>query len=374
MTLRLRWIVLALGFAAGAMSIAQTGGSGTTTPPSSTNGVTAGNAPILIDFTGRVQMQVGGTARSLGRGRPILADGILTTDDIGNAVIRFPSGRTLSVGPNSSVVINVGHASGAGDAEQGEGSINLIEGSLRLNPGPGGLEGTGRLVLQVGTSTVSASPGVDLTVVTEGGQMVVSMRQGSAQVRTLSGESVQLGGGQAAFVNPNGGVQMGTFAQVDQFARQTAPGRALIAQSAELDNLAYAVRRRQSTQVMDDLNLAQGQGGAPGSRSGSTQATSTSTSTSTSTTGTTAGASAGTTSTSAAAAGSTGTVPPGTAPLVTANAASGTLPEVDVGLEQLPPTETIGPTLNLPALAMATTGTAATGAVAGGSPCTASCN
>lgn len=223
-------LILGLGLAAGATALAQT--------------TISTDAAILTESKGQVRMQVGDAApQPLLKGRPLLAHGILETGPESNAVIVFPDGMVLALGPNSRFSVNKYDYDPA-TASKNAVSLNLIEGAARVVMGAIGEQDPALVRLQVGTSTLAgagsgdanASP-TDAAVSVQGTVSLMSVSIGQASFTLASGETFQVASGDAVFVQANGSVLRGSAAEIQAQAGKTAAGRQLVSSLGEMTAL-----------------------------------------------------------------------------------------------------------------------------------------
>lgn len=314
---RLRWAGLILGFVIGAVALAQ--------------GVVVSGAAVVTETSGAVRFQVGDDQpQVVTRNRSIPAGAVVTTEGDASAVLTFADGQIVVLGERTRFRI-VSYDFRPNDLGSSGAFLNLIEGSARLVLGDIGQHDPRLIRMQVGTGTLQgvqneAGRGADAGVSVEGALTLLEVSRGRVSLTLPSGQSFLVGSGQSALVQPDGSVQQGSHSQIESRVGQTDLGKLILSRLDQLDSFVFPQRGRQQTVI-------------------------------------------GLATPSATDRPSDGP----TAPLTVASV-NPALPEVDVGVDELPAPGDIGPALNLPPLQTAAAGTVATGAVGGGSPCTASCN
>ena len=235
MTRHARWAVLLLGLIFGALSFAQT---------------LPGSAGIVVtDVIGTVRYRIGDSeARTVVKGQIIPFGARVATGDDSYAVLTFPDGQIVAMGPKSRLIIRV-FVYIPTDIDKSRVVLNVTDGSVRMVMGAIGQHDPGLLQLQVGTKTTAQTPnlprGGDLGLVMLGSAALVQVNQGKVALR-VAGESYPLATGQAAIVQADGFVQMGGLARLEAQPDRTADDKEMFEQFREITRFTFPRSPRQT--------------------------------------------------------------------------------------------------------------------------------
>jgi len=149
----------------------------------------------------------------------------------------------------------------------GDFSLNLIDGVMRVVMGEIGQANPGALKLQVGTATISLQAGnqdkpTDASLATQDGAIAVSVIEGRLEVRLPSGAPLQVNAGETLFVSQTGNPRVGPTATMADVMGDSSLGLRMLAELAEAKSFSADIAQAQ--QLMASVNAALKSGAAPG--------------------------------------------------------------------------------------------------------------
>ena len=162
-------------------------------------------------------------------------------------VLGFPDRQVCVLGEISTFRI-VDYRYENGQADKGQVSLNLINGSLRIAVGEIGTVNPGAIRVQIGIATLGVLPSsdnkrTDASVVVLGGPVSVTVQEGRAVVLSPSGQPQQLDAGQGLFLGTDGSVRRGNAGQLAALLGQSADGKEILKQMASLQGTTDTIQQ-----------------------------------------------------------------------------------------------------------------------------------
>jgi hypothetical protein len=189
----------------------------------------------------------------------------ITTSADSHAVLMFPDGQIVSIGPQSRLLIRE-FVYLPTDLSNSRVLLNLTDGSIFIVMGAIGQRDPGLIQIQVGTKITPQSPrrarGNDAGVIVLGTATLVEVAQGRVSLFVASSEqSFALASGARALVQADGVVRMGTPAQVADQAGRSADGKIMLGRMDVLRRylpptsrqIAFFLTTPPSDDLLDDL-------------------------------------------------------------------------------------------------------------------------
>lgn len=175
---------------------------------------------VVTELRGTLTVQIGANSpQAYKPGMPIPVGAILRTGVKSSAMLVFPDGQICALGENTTFRITY-YFYDPSDPSNGELSLNLIEGSLRIVMGEIAQANPGAVRVQVGVVTVgvdaSSAPRTDASVVVQGGPVAVTVERGSVVAFLPSGQQQPVASGQGLLFGQDGTVFAGTTVQILQ--------------------------------------------------------------------------------------------------------------------------------------------------------------
>jgi hypothetical protein len=166
---------------------------------------------VVTSATGSVRVQTGtAAAKTLRVGDQVNQGDTVTTGPTSSVVLKFDDGQVAALTSNSSMTVTAYQY----NKQAGSGNVllSLISGGMRAITGLIGKATPERVSYRAATSTIGIR-GTDVTIATAGGNVVVSVTEGSISF-TFGGQTVVVPTGRAVDATPDGSSSQGAFNQV----------------------------------------------------------------------------------------------------------------------------------------------------------------
>lgn len=174
-------------------------------------GLALANTATLTSVTGAVQAQTGAApARTLRVGDLVRQGDTVTTGPASAAVLRFEDGQVSALTANSRMTITAYQYNP--QTQTGNVLLSLINGGMRAITGLIGRRSPDNVAYRAATATVGIR-GTDITIVTDGGNVVVTVAEGVISFRVGTGPVTVVTPGNAASLTP-AGIRSGPAAQI----------------------------------------------------------------------------------------------------------------------------------------------------------------
>lgn len=209
---------------------------------------------FVTDATGTVRYRIGdGGPQTAAKGQTIPVGARIVTGDSSSAVLTFPDGQIVAMGPKSRLIIRQFQYV-PGDIGKSGVILNVTDGGVRIVLGAIGQHDPGLIQLQIGVKTTAQTPNLprtgDLGMIMLGSPTVVQVNQGRVALR-VAGETYPLASGESALVQADGFVVLGGPARLESRPGQTADDKAMFDEFREMQKLTFPV-----TAVQTMLTLA----------------------------------------------------------------------------------------------------------------------
>jgi hypothetical protein len=201
---------------------------------------------MVTEVRGGAFFQVGAAPeRPLVAGQKIPPGALLRTAPDSMVVLGFPDRQVCVIGETSTFRI-VDYRFEPGQAEKGQVSLNLINGSLRIVLGEIGILNPSAIRVQIGVATLGMLPSgdnnrTDASVVVLGGPVSVTVQEGRAVVLPPAGKPQQLDLGQGMYLGSDGSVRQGNAGQFASLFGQGAEGKEILKQLTSLQGMTDAI-------------------------------------------------------------------------------------------------------------------------------------
>jgi hypothetical protein len=195
---------------------------------------------VVTTMSGTAQAQRGtATARPLRKGDEVVQGDTVSTGPNSSLVLRFDDGQVAAMTSNSRMTVTEYQY----NAQSGAGSVllSLITGGMRAVTGLIGRNSPQRVNYRVATATIGIR-GTDVTMVTDGGNVVVTVTEGEISF-TYHGKTITLVAGEGVNARTDGTFQQGAI----QTILQSAPPEVLDAIGG-LQGLTTAINQAASGQ------------------------------------------------------------------------------------------------------------------------------
>lgn len=221
---------------------------------------------VVTDSSGTLRYRIGDSdPLPLVKGQAIPIGARITTAADSHAVLTFPDGQVVALGPQSRLLIREFVYLPA-DLAKSRVLLNLTDGAIFIVMGAIGQRDPGLIQIQVGTKITAQSPrrarGNDAGVIVLGIATLVQVAQGRVSLFVASSEqSFALASGARALVQADGSVRMGSPSQVDELAGRDADGKIMLGRMEALRRylpptgrqIAFFVSTPPSEDLVDDL-------------------------------------------------------------------------------------------------------------------------
>jgi hypothetical protein len=195
---------------------------------------------VVTSLTGTAQVQVGSSpARSLRQGDRVNQGDTVSTSAGSSVVLKFDDGQVAALTANSRMTVT----SYQYNPQAGTGNVllSLIDGGMRALTGLIGKNSPDKVSYRAATATIGIR-GTDVTIVTAGGNVVVSVTEGAISF-TFNGQTVVIPAGQAIHARPDGTFSRGAINQIQSELSQSPLGNQILTALGGLVGLTSAINQ-----------------------------------------------------------------------------------------------------------------------------------
>jgi len=222
--IRIAFTILALGY--GALAFAQA---------------------FVMEIRGTATVQTGTAAAvPLVAGEKLSPGAVLQTGPSSSVVLGFPDKQICVIGEMSAFRV-IDYRYEPGQAEKGQVSLNLINGSLRIAVGDIGAANPGAIRVQIGVATMGLLPSgdarADASVVVLGGPVSVVVQEGRAVILTPAGQPQEIAAGQGMYLGADGAVRRGDASQMADVIGQSSEGKEILKLLAALQDSTQTIKQ-----------------------------------------------------------------------------------------------------------------------------------
>jgi hypothetical protein len=195
---------------------------------------------IATTINGTVQVQTGAApARALRLGDTVQQGDTVSTGAASSVVLKFDDGQIVALSSNSRMAVSA-YAFDSAAPERGNVLMSLFTGGMRAITGLIGRRSPQQVAYRAASATIGIR-GTDVTIATDGGNVVVSVTEGAISF-SFGGKIITVPAGDGVNAKSDGTFQQSAAAEIVRQLEATAEGRALLLSINGLTGLSDAIR------------------------------------------------------------------------------------------------------------------------------------
>jgi hypothetical protein len=193
----------------------------------------ANSGIVVTDSSGTLRYRIGESEPlPLVKGQAIPIGARITTASNSHAVLTFPDGQIIAIGPQSRLLIRQ-YSYLPNNPAKSRVLVNLTDGSIFIGIGAIGRQDPSLIQIQVGAKVTPQSPerarGDNVGVIVLGTATLIQVAQGRVSLLVAStDQSYPLAAGERALVQSDGSVQLGSGRQIDETAGRSDDGKIML--------------------------------------------------------------------------------------------------------------------------------------------------